>query len=383
MTAANGSYEVIVIGGGTMGTATAWELGKRGVSSLVLEQFTHFHPYGSHGGRTRVIRHAYAEGAEYVPFVQRADQLWLELEELSGQRILMRTGGLELAAPGHPHARNARASADQHGLAYEWLTPRDAMRRFPMVRIPEEWDVMFAPQAGFLYTEPALKAMASLARAAGVTINEEEPVTSWQRDGDGYVVRSAQGTYHAEKLIITAGAWSSDLLADLGLPLHVLRKTLWWLDVENPGQFHPDRFPVFVADTDIGEIYGFPIDDAHPGLKVADHAGGDRTSPHSVDRTARPDEATPVIAMTRQLFPAATGRILEHAVCLYTMTPDGDFLMDRHPTLPGVVFGAGFSGHGFKFTTAVGEHLVALALDDGEQPIPRLSVNRFLQPITT
>lgn len=376
MAARSSEYEVIVIGGGTMGTAAAWELGKRGVNSLVLEQFTHIHPFGAHGGRTRVIRHAYAEGPEYVPLVQRADQLWLELEEESGERILMRTGGLELAAPGFAHARSARASADQHGLPYEWLTPEEGRRRWPMVSIPDGWDVMFSPQAGYLYTEPALRTMASSARGRGIEIREQEPVIAWSASESGAMVTTTSDTYSASRLIITAGAWTSELLAGLGLPLYVLRKTLWWFDVEDPALFAPDRFPVFVADSDLGEIYGFPIDD-YPGFKVADHSGGDRTTPATVDRTADAGEAARVIAVMQQLFPSATDHIRERAVCLYTMTPDNDFIIDRHPTIPHVAFGAGFSGHGFKFTPAVGEHLVALALDPDHQPIPRLAVNRF------
>jgi monomeric sarcosine oxidase len=370
------AYDVIVIGGGTMGTAAGWELGKRGVRALVLEQFGHVHPFGAHGGRTRVIRHAYAEGPEYVPLVQRADQLWLELEEETGTRILVRSGGLELAAPGFEHARRARASADQHGLPYDWLMPEEGRRRWPMVAIPDGWDVLFSPQAGYLYTEPALRGMAASARRRGVDIRDQEPVIAWSTSGDGATVTTTGNTYSADSLIITAGAWTAELLAGIGLPLHVLRKVLWWFDVENPAQFAPDRFPVFVADCELGEIYGFPIDD-YPGLKVADHSGGDRTSPATVDRTARPAEAAQVITVMRKLFPAATDRILEYAVCLYTMTPDGDFIMDRHPALSGVVFGAGFSGHGFKFTPAVGEHLVALALDPTMQPIPRLALDRF------
>jgi monomeric sarcosine oxidase len=374
---ATAHYDVIVIGGGTMGTAAAWELGKRAARALVLEQFSHIHSLGSHGGRTRIIRHAYAEGPEYVPFVQRADQLWLELEDESGERILMRTGGLELAAPGFSHARNARASADEHGLPYEWLSPDEGRRRWPMVSIPDDWDILFSPQAGYLYTEPALRAMADSARRRGIEIREREPVIAWSASNDGVTVTTIEATYGADRLIITAGAWSGELLAGLGLPLQALRKVLWWLEVDDPAQFDPDRFPVFIADSDGGEIYGFPIDD-YPGLKVADHSGGEQTTASTVNRTARPAEAEPVINAARQLFPSATNRLREYAVCLYTMTPDRDFIIDRHPMIPGVVMGAGFSGHGFKFTPAVGEHLVALALDPAEQPLPRLGVGRLL-----
>jgi glycine/D-amino acid oxidase-like deaminating enzyme len=218
--------------------------------------------------------------------------------------------------------------------------------------------------------------MAASARKRGIEIREQEPVIAWTADESGATVSTTLGTYHGSRLIITAGAWSSELLAGLGLPIHVLRKTLWWFDVEDPTQFAPDRFPVFVADSDLGEIYGFPIDD-YPGLKAAEHSGGDPTTPATVDRTARASEAELVTRVVKQLFPSATDHIREQAVCLYTMTPDGDFIMDRHPTIPGVVIGAGFSGHGFKFTTAVGEHLVALALDPAAEPIQRLAIDRL------
>jgi glycine/D-amino acid oxidase-like deaminating enzyme len=168
------SYDAIVLGGGTMGSAAAWELGKRGLRALVLEQFGHVHGLGAHGGKTRIIRHAYAEGAEYVPLVQRADELWLDLERESRRRILVRCGGLELAAPGFTHAANARRSAEAHGLPFERLTPAEATRRWPAVRVPDDWDAFFSPQAGFLLTEPALQAMADGARQRGVEIREHE-----------------------------------------------------------------------------------------------------------------------------------------------------------------------------------------------------------------
>jgi len=370
------SYDVIVLGGGTMGTAAAWELGKRGVRALILEQFEHVHDRGAHGGKTRIIRHAYAEGPEYVPLVERADDLWQALEAESGRRILVRCGGLELAAPGYAHAASARRSAEVHGLPHETLSPAEATRRWPAVAVPEDWDVLFSPQAGFLLTEPALEAMADGARRRGVAIQTLEPARSWSTAGGGVEVRTDRATYRAERLIVAAGAWSGPLLAELGLPLTVLRKVLWWLAVEDPVPFAPDRFPVFITDSDSGEIYGFPIFE-HSGLKIADHGGGDPTSPDAVDRRVREEEKGNVVALARRLFPLATDRVLESAVCLYTMTPDHDFVIDRHPEHRRVVLGAGFSGHGFKFATAVGELLVSLAMDDRAETLPRLSLARF------
>lgn len=370
------TYDVIVLGGGTMGSAAAWELGKRGARALVLEQFAHIHPFGAHGGQTRVIRHAYAEGEEYVPLVRRADDLWQALEEESGRRILVRCGGLELAAPGFTHASAARRSAEAQGLPHETISAEEANRRWPAVRVPADWDVLYSPQAGFLLTEPALRAMGEGARRRGVVIREHEPVTGWEVDGEGITVRTEQGTYRADRLIVTAGAWSGRLLEHLGLPLTVLRKVLWWLAVEDPAPFAPERFPVFIADSPLGEIYGFPIFE-RPGLKIADHAGGDPTLPDAVDRTVREGESANVAALAQQLFPLATAHVLESVVCLYTNTPDHDFVVDRYPGEERVVLGAGFSGHGFKFATAVGELLVQLALDPGAETLPRLSPRRF------
>jgi len=369
-------FDVIVLGGGTMGSAAAWALAKRGASTLVLEQFRHVHDRGAHGGRTRIIRHAYAEGADYVPLVQRADQLWRELEAESGRRILHRTGGLELSAPNFTHARRARASAEAHGLPYEWLSPAEASRRWPAFTVPEDWDVLFSPDAGFLLTEPAITALGKVARRRGVLIHEEEPAREWGADERGVWVRTDHDTYHADRLIVTAGAWAGRVLADLGLPVTTVRKVLFWLAVDDPGNFAPDRFPVFITESDDGEIYGFPIHDSS-GLKIANHAGGTPTDPDAVDRTVRPGEEADVVALARQLLPTVSNRVSESTVCLYAMTPDTDFILDRHPRWPRVIVGAGFSGHGFKFATAIGEHLANLALDADAAPLSPLALARF------
>ena len=370
------TFDAIVLGGGTMGTAAAWALAKRGATTLVLEQFAHVHPLGAHGGRTRVIRHAYAESPEYVPIVQRADDLWLELEREAGNRVLHRTGGVELSAPGYGHARAARRSAELHGLPHEWISPAEVNRRWPAMSVPEDWDALYSPQVGFLETEASLRALATVARRRGATIHEGEPVRGWQADSSGVTVATNAATYRADRLIVTAGAWTGGLLGELGLPLTLLRKVLWWLRVDDPAPFSVGRFPVFIADSAAGEIYGFPIHD-HPGLKIADHRGGSPTTVETIDRTVRDDEERGVVAGAQQLFRGVTDRVLESLVCHYTMTPDADFVVDRHPTRPNVTIGAGFSGHGFKFATAIGEMLADLALVASAEPVPRLALARL------
>ena len=370
-------YDAIVLGGGTMGTAAALSLARRGKKTVVLEQFGHVHDRGSHGGKTRILRHAYAESPDYVPLVQRADHLWQEIERETGERIFVRCGGLEMAAPGHAHARDARRSADEHGLPYEWLSPTEARTRWPVVAIPDDWDVFFDPNAGFVMTESALTGMMRVARGLGVVLRENEPARSWQASSTGVSVQTDSATYRAETLVISVGAWASSVLSDLGLPLQVLRKTLWWLAIEDPRAFAPERFPVFIADSGLGEIYGFPVIDRF-GLKIANHAGGDPATADSVDRTAADGESDNVRALASHLFSGVPGRITHRAVCLYTMTPDRNFVVDRHPVHENVVVAAGFSGHGFKFAPAIGELIARLADDPGAYPPPILAVDRLL-----
>ena len=359
-----------------MGTAAAWDLAKRGLRTAVFEQFSHVHDQGSHGGKTRIIRHAYAEGEAYVPLVQRADALWRQLETLSGQRLLVRTGGVEIAAPGYRHAQAARQSAEIHGLPHEWLSPDETRHRWPAWAIPDDWDVLYSPDAGYLLTEPSLRAMGGAATALGAEIREHAAVTGWGATDSGAWVTAGKETVSADLLVITAGAWAASLLAELGLQLTPLRKVLWWLAVDQPDRFTPDRFPVFISDSPHGEIYGFPIED-HAGLKIANHAGGEPTTPTTVDRSIRPGEEADVVGLARDLLPGVTDRVLESAVCLYTMTADGHFIVDRHPRWPHVVIGAGFSGHGFKFATAIGETLASLAVDPQQTPILHFAIDRF------
>jgi len=369
-------FDVIVLGGGTMGTAAAWALGKRGLKTLLLEQFHHVHDRGSHGGETRVIRHAYAESPEYVPLVRRADQLWQELQASVGEQVLVRCGGLELAAPGFAHARAARASADAHGLSYEWLTPEEVVSRWPAFRVPEDWDALYSPDSGFLLTEGALRRMADAARALGATILEQTQAVGWGAELEHVWVDTPVDRYEADALIVTAGAWATKSIADLDLPIRLLRKTLWWQEVVDPRQFEPERFPVFITDSPAGEIYGFPVYGA-PALKIANHAGGELVDLETVDRSTRPGENRDCLELAARVLPGVTSRVMKSAVCLYAMTPDTDFIVDRHPLLPRVAIGAGFSGHGFKFAPAIGELLTELIVDPVAESIPRLQLSRF------
>jgi sarcosine oxidase len=250
------------------------------------------------------------------------------------------------------------------------------MTRWPAFRVPGDWDALYSPDSGFLLTVPSLRGMANAARALGATIQEETEAIAWGEEPDGVWVDTPTERYEAGALIVTAGAWSTRMVEHLDFPIHILRKTLWWQEVVDPRQFDPERFPVFITDSPAGEIYGFPIYGV-PGLKIANHAGGEVVDLETVDRSTRPGENRDCLELAARVLPAVTSRVVKSAVCLYAMTPDTDFIVDRHPALPQVALGAGFSGHGFKFAPAIGELLAELVTDRAAVSIPRLRLSRF------
>jgi monomeric sarcosine oxidase len=372
-----GHAEVIVIGGGTMGTAAGWALARMGREVIVLEQYEHVHAMGSHGGNTRIIRHAYAEGPDYVPLVLEADNLWQKLEQETGQILLTRTGALDISRIGGTHARSARASAEKHGIEFEWLPGSEVSRRWPVWRFDDEFEACFSPGAGFLKVAPALRAMASEMTRYGGRLRTNERVSSWSADEHGITVSTSAGDYSCERLIVAAGAWNGKLLAGLGLPLEVRRKPVLWFQVDDRDAFAPEWFPVFMVQDGGHELYGLPITD-DPGLKVGEHTGGDVVSPDTVERKIRPSDVTHAVGpFINAHLDGVRVNVADSSVCMYTVTPDEDFIIDRDPRDDRVIFAAGFSGHGFKFAPVIGQHLAALATDPTTQPYPDFAVARF------
>jgi N-methyl-L-tryptophan oxidase len=374
----NNRADVIVIGGGTMGTATAWALARRGHSVIVLEQFNHFHKMGSHGGHTRIFRHIYFEGESYVPWALQSSRMFAELQERTGITLQDRAGCLDFGTPASGHAEKARISALAHDLPHEMLTGADINERFPGWNVPEEWVGCLDPDGGALIVEPVFRAFTQELKAAGGIIRDNEPVMSWSATDSGVVVATSKDTYEADRLIVTAGAWAGKVLADLGLPLQVTRKPVMWFHTEDRNLFVPEAFPAFICDTDGFEFYGLPAvgDD---NLKMGIHNDYNVVDPDDFDRTVNPDEVQPFRDFLLKRMSGVSGELVATSMCMYTMTPDQDFIIDRHPEHDNVAIAAGFSGHGFKFMPLVGEHLADLATSPDATPRPDFELARFVQ----
>ena len=351
----------------------ASQAGKR---ALIVEQFGFVHDRGAHSGQTRIFRYAYAEGADYIPLVMRADSLWQDLEAETALHMLHRLASLKWLLPGICSARRARESAARYDINFQWLAPAEIRRRWPMIHVPDDWEGGFGPDAGFLDIQLALNAMVTCARRGGAELISNSPVSGWGASSDGVWITAAGRRYDADALIVTAGAWARGILQELHLPVTIERKVQWWLKVEDPAQYVPERFPVFITDSEFGEIYALPVY-VSPGLKIANHTGGLQTDPDHVNRAVAQDESQDVVRFASWFLDGVGHDVLQSVVCLYTRTPDGHFVIDRHPQWPNVIIGAGFSGHGFKFAPAIGEHLVALALESSASPRSLFSLARF------
>ncbi|MDH3584968.1 MAG: N-methyl-L-tryptophan oxidase [Phycisphaerae bacterium] len=376
-------YDVIVIGVGAMGASTCWHLARRGHRVLGLEQFGIPHDLGSSHGRSRMIRLAYYEHADYVPLLKRAYALWRELEGESGRQVLFPCGGLYMGPASGEFVRKSAEAADRYGLAYERLEADELRRRYPMFVVPGNYAAMFEPGAGYLRCEDAVSDLTAQARGHGARLHEHEAVRAWEAHGRGVSVTTEGGVYQAEKLVITAGAWSQAVVPDLGAPLSVTRQTMAWLEPTEPQLFTADRFPCWgIEDPDgAGLFYGFPPAAGKPGLKVAHHRPGEIVDASTVDRSPRSGDADPLLKLARAHLPKAAGTVLSLGVCLYTNSPDSHFIIDHHPdpaTEGRVALACGFSGHGFKFTSVVGEALADLATEGStDLPIGFLGLGRF------
>jgi sarcosine oxidase len=350
-------YNAIVIGLGAMGSATLYHLARRGWRVLGLEQFTAGHKRGSSHGDSRIIRETYFEHPLYVPLVQRAHELWRELEDLSGSALMTITGGIMIGPPDGVVVSGTLRSAAEHDLPHEILNPGEVRARFPAFRLDEGFVTVFDPRAGFLDPEACNRAHIELAREAGAEARFNEPALDWIPDGTGVRVTTSADSFSADRLVLAAGAWDRALVSDLVLPLTIERQAVFWLEPEADAPLYDvGRFPIYAYEYRAGSIcYGFPR--LPRGVKSSVmHNGETVQDPDTVRRTVDEADVRPLRAALRPILPSLSkAAVRESDVCLFTNTPDHDFIIDFHPYCPQVLISSPCSGHGFKFASAIGE----------------------------
>ncbi len=356
-----GVFDAIVVGVGGMGSASCYELAKRGRRVLGLERFDVPHERGSSHGYTRIIRLAYYEHPAYVGLLKRAYTLWAELEARSGERLLHLTGSIDAGPPESWVFAGALESARQHDLEHEVLTSAELTRRYPAYRLPADTLALYQPQGGFLEPERATVAYVEAALGLGARIQAREAVLGWEPTRAGVRVTTDRAVYEAGSLVVTAGAWNARLLLILDGLAVPERQVLAWLQPTQPELFAPARFPVFNLLVPEGRFYGFPRF-AVPGFKFGKYHHREETGdpdtlltePTAADEAALRDFAA-------RYFPDGAGPTLALRPCMFTNAPDGHFIIDRHPEVPQVSFASACSGHGYKFASVIGEIMADLA----------------------
>ena len=371
-------FDCIVIGVGGMGSSTLYNLAKRGRRVLGLEQFDIPHAEGSSHGVNRIIRLAYYEHPSYVPLLRRAYELWSEIESVTGEQLLYKTGSIDTAPAGHEVFEGSLESCLLHDIPHRVLNYAQINEEFPGYQLPPGHMGLLQGDGGFVLSERSIVAYANAAMSTGAEIHAREVVSGWEPDQGGVRVFTDRGEYTAERLVITAGAWTSGMvpiLDDLAVPE---RQVLAWLQPIDGSLYTPEVFPVFNAYFDEGRYYGFPVYGI-PGFKVGRyHHLEEVIDPDFAIKTVNSEDEAVLRSAVERYFPKANGTTMTLKTCMFTNTPDEHFIVDLLPANPQVAVAAGFSGHGFKFASVIGEILADLAINgETEHNIDLLKIDRF------
>jgi sarcosine oxidase len=370
--------DTVVIGLGVMGSAALRSLAGRGARVLGIERFQPGHDRGSSHGATRIIRLSYFEHPSYVRLLREVYPLWRELEAKAGRKLLHITGIAEIGKPGSELVRGTLAAAREHDLPHEVLNAAELMRRYPAFRVPPEFIAVVQPDGGFVEAEPTVAAQLALARAAGAEIRTNTTIRAIEPRQDGVRVVTEEGWIDAASVVVAAGAWISKLLPDLPVRLRATRQVLGWFEPRQPEVFDPARCPVFLIEGPHGTHYGFPLQ-AGAGVKVAKHHHFDEAvDPDDYDRHVSSSDEAAIRAAVADYLPAANGKLNAATTCLYTMAPDGDFIIDQLASEPRIIVASPCSGHGFKFAPLIGDIVAELATRGATtRDIARFRLDRF------
>lgn len=379
-------FDFIVIGLGSMGSSALYHLASRGHRVMGLEQFDVCHDRGSHSGQTRIIRKAYFEHPDYIPLLQRAYENWESIENISGEYLLSRTGLYYAGPHGHDQLDRIRESASLYNIQLDRMDATRSLERFPQFSIPAHFEALFEPDAGFVRPEATIQTYVSEAINSGAQIRTREAVQGWRLENGSVRVQTDRATYNCKKLVITAGPWTSRILPVPDQLLKVTRQVLAWIRPVEIHEFSHGRFPCWmIVDDELpGSYYGFPILSeerygAPTGLKIAYHFPGQMTDPDKVNRRILSEDIDHLTRFLQKYIPGSFDSIEYASTCLYSNTPDENFVIDNLPGYEDHVCAAwGFSGHGFKFVPVVGEILADLAIEGRtEHPIGFLNAGRF------
>ncbi len=371
------TYDVVVLGLGIMGSAATYSLAKRGVSVLGVDANSPHHTLGSSHGPTRATRETYFEAPEYVPLAQRSNALWRTLEDESGSSLLEANGGIYFAPSGHAMLEGVQKGAAVHNLPLEHLDTKEFAKQLPGFSLPDSWQVLREHGAGMLQAPACLDAFRDLARRGGAEFSFNCKATNWKQAKGGVVIQLDGEDVYAGKVVLALGPWMCDAISELGLPLSHRRIPVTYFETAKPKLYQSTDFSVYFGATPEGVFAGKPHLDRF-GTMLVRHDEGENTGPEATNRVVMEDDLNQARDFADLYLPGLNGGIKSTHVCLYTMTPDSHFIIDRHPDLNDLTYATGFSGHGFKFAPVVGEVLADLALDGrSDYPTEFLSAARF------
>ncbi len=383
----NQRFDVAVVGLGAMGSAAAHRLALRGQRVIGFDRFRPPHVFGSTHGDSRGIREAYYEDPSYVPFVRRAYELWDELAETIGQPLFRRTGALTLGVGGASMVRGVLASAREHDIDVDVLDAGELRRRYPAILAEDDTVGVLEHRGGMIDIDTALSGQLDQAAQHGAELHFDEPVERWLPLSMGdvespIVIDTSSGRYEAERMVVTAGAWNAGLVGKLQLPLRVTRQVMFWFEPRrNREQFVEGALPFWMWERGPQDFaYGFP--DIGKGFKLGHHQPLDEVDPNDYPREITEADESNVRDWLSRTFPDVGGELLRAETCLYTNTPDAHFLIDIHPKRPNIVLASPCSGHGFKFSPAIGEALADLSMHrETAHDLSLFSIDRFIEPL--
>jgi sarcosine oxidase len=377
-------YDAIVLGLGAVGSAAVYQLARRGASVLGIDQFKPPHEFGSTHGDSRITRIACGEGVEYSQFAMRSHEIWRELEQQTGSRLLTQNGLVVISGEGRRALQHEKQNffettveaAKAAGVSYRVLSGPEAARQYPVFKLDDRDRVYHDVSSGFVRPEACIQAQLQIAERDGAVLRYHDKVLGFQ-DGEAITVRTQSGSHQARSVVVALGPWLPSFLpATFAGRLQVTRQVMYWFpicaDCAHPEHFTPERMPVFIWQLPAPQsIYGFPaIDGVATGLKIGTEQYHLSTDPDAVDRTVSAEETQQMYeTYVAPYFAGVSGEALKAKVCLYTCAPGARFLIDRLGDWQNIVFASACSGHGFKHSAAVGELLAKMALGEKHQNI--------------